>query len=126
MFLGVYRPSHLCPQALDTCRLLSSRLLQERLEAGLYGLYPRYKLYTAPLSALHGLVASAAVIGAIQSDRGSLSDKREFCSLLPSRFTVCLFSLFAVRQTGASQPASLIKTTLLPSAPSAIWPSRTM
>ena len=63
------------PQALDTCRLLSSRLLQERLEAGLYGLYPRYKLYTAPLAALLGLVASAAVLGAIQRDRGSLSDK---------------------------------------------------
>ena len=66
---------HPRPQAVDTCRLLSSRLLQERLEAGLYGLYPRYKLYTAPLSALVGLVASCALIGAIQNDRGTLSDK---------------------------------------------------
>ena len=64
-----------CRQAVDTCRLLSTRLLQERLEAGLYGLYPRYKLYTAPLSALVGLVASCAVIGAIHNDRGTLSDK---------------------------------------------------
>ena len=63
-------------QALDTCRLLSTRLLQERLEAGLYGLYPRYKLYSAPLAALLGLVASAAVLGGIHRDRGSPSDKR--------------------------------------------------
>ncbi|XP_037089716.1 ectopic P granules protein 5 homolog [Pollicipes pollicipes] len=62
-------------EALHTCKLLASRFLQERLEGGLYGLYPRYKLYTAPLSVLLALVASRAVIGAIQNDRGSLSDR---------------------------------------------------
>lgn len=53
--------------------------MNERLQYGLYGLYPKYRTYNEPLTMFIGMVGHALVVLTIQSDRGSLADQ---CKIL--------------------------------------------
>ncbi|XP_003703213.1 ectopic P-granules autophagy protein 5 isoform X2 [Megachile rotundata] len=59
----------------DTAILLSKHFMQERLQYGLYGLYPKYRVYNEPLSIFLGMVGHALVALTLQFDRGSLGDQ---------------------------------------------------
>ena len=52
--------------------------MQERLQYGLYGLYPKYRIYNEPLSIFLGMVGHALVALTLQSDRGSLGDQCKY------------------------------------------------
>ncbi|XP_043670805.1 ectopic P granules protein 5 homolog isoform X1 [Vespula pensylvanica] len=59
----------------DTAVLLSRHFMKERLQYGLYGLYPKYRVYNDPLTVFLGMVGHALVVLTLQSDRGSLADQ---------------------------------------------------
>nr|XP_033322179.1 ectopic P granules protein 5 homolog isoform X1 [Megalopta genalis] len=59
-------------EMFDTAILLSKHFMQERLQYGLYGLYPKYRVYNEPLTVFLGMVGHALVVLTLQSDRGSL------------------------------------------------------
>ncbi|XP_053972222.1 ectopic P granules protein 5 homolog [Hylaeus volcanicus] len=59
----------------DTAILLCRHFMQERLQYGLYGLYPKYRVYNEPLTVFLGMVGHALVVLTLQSDRGSLGDQ---------------------------------------------------
>ncbi|XP_063226634.1 ectopic P granules protein 5 homolog [Bacillus rossius redtenbacheri] len=59
----------------ETVTLLASHFLKERLQYGLYGLYPKYRLYIEPLTIFLGMMGHALVVSTLQRDSGSLSDK---------------------------------------------------
>ncbi|XP_051171464.1 ectopic P granules protein 5 homolog isoform X2 [Leptopilina boulardi] len=59
----------------DTAVLLSKHFMNERLQYGLYGLYPKYRVYNEPLTIFLGMVGHALVVLTLQSDRGSLADQ---------------------------------------------------
>ncbi|XP_031837862.1 ectopic P-granules autophagy protein 5 isoform X2 [Nomia melanderi] len=59
-------------EIFDTAILLSRHFMQERLQYGLYGLYPKYRIYNEPLTVFLGMVGHALVVLTLQSDRGSL------------------------------------------------------
>ncbi|XP_020300063.1 ectopic P granules protein 5 homolog isoform X2 [Pseudomyrmex gracilis] len=59
----------------DTAVLLSRHFMKERLQYGLYGLYPKYRIYNEPLTIFLGMVGHALVVLTLQADRGSLADQ---------------------------------------------------
>ncbi|XP_018355471.1 PREDICTED: ectopic P granules protein 5 homolog isoform X4 [Trachymyrmex septentrionalis] len=59
----------------DTAVLLSRHFMKERLQYGLYGLYPKYRSYNEPLTIFLGMVGHALVVLTLQADRGSLADQ---------------------------------------------------
>ncbi|XP_066999967.2 ectopic P granules protein 5 homolog [Anabrus simplex] len=59
----------------ETAALLGSHFMKERLQYGLYGLYPKYRVYIEPLTTFLGMVGHALVVSTLQNDRGTLSDK---------------------------------------------------
>ncbi|KAH0560783.1 ectopic P granules protein 5 homolog isoform X1 [Cotesia glomerata] len=59
----------------DTAVLLSKHFMKERLQYGLYGLYPKYRVYNEPLNMFLGMVGHALVVFTLQFDRGSLADQ---------------------------------------------------
>lgn len=61
----------------DTAVLLSRHFMKERLQYGLYGLYPKYRIYNEPLTVFLGMVGHALVVLTLQADRGSLADQCE-------------------------------------------------
>ena len=61
----------------DTAILLSKHFMKERLQYGLYGLYPKYRIYNEPLIMFLGMVGHALVVLTLQFDRGSLADQRK-------------------------------------------------
>lgn len=68
----------------DTAILLSKHFMKERLQYGLYGLYPKYRIYNEPLIMFLGMVGHALVVLTLQFDRGSLADQREFILFVPT------------------------------------------
>jgi len=62
-------------QMHDTAVLLSRHFMKERLQYGLYGLYPKYRSYNEPLTIFLGMVGHALVVLTLQADRGSLADQ---------------------------------------------------
>ncbi|XP_033214682.1 ectopic P granules protein 5 homolog isoform X2 [Belonocnema kinseyi] len=59
----------------ETAVLLSKHFMNERLQYGLYGLYPKYRVYNEPLTIFLGMVGHALVVQTLQADRGSLADQ---------------------------------------------------
>ncbi|XP_069674865.1 ectopic P granules protein 5 homolog isoform X3 [Periplaneta americana] len=59
----------------ETASLLGSHFTKERLQYGLYGLYPKYRVYVEPLTAFLGMVGHGLVVSTLQHDRGTLSNK---------------------------------------------------
>ncbi|XP_063978440.1 ectopic P granules protein 5 homolog isoform X2 [Diachasmimorpha longicaudata] len=59
----------------DTAILLSKHFMKERLQYGLYGLYPKYRVYNEPLIMFLGMIGHALVVLTLQFDRGSLADQ---------------------------------------------------
>ncbi|XP_076173051.1 ectopic P-granules autophagy protein 5 isoform X2 [Ptiloglossa arizonensis] len=59
----------------DTAILLCQHFMQERLQYGLYGLYPKYRVYNEPLTIFLGMIGHALVVLTLQFDRGSLGDQ---------------------------------------------------
>ncbi|XP_054283200.1 ectopic P granules protein 5 homolog [Macrosteles quadrilineatus] len=59
----------------DTSSLLGNHFTKERLQYGLYGLYPKYRIYVEPLMVFQGMIGHALVVATLQNDRGTLSDK---------------------------------------------------
>ncbi|XP_011312078.1 ectopic P granules protein 5 homolog isoform X2 [Fopius arisanus] len=59
----------------DTAVLLSKHFMKERLQYGLYGLYPKYGVYNEPLVLFLGMIGHALVVLTLQFDRGSLADQ---------------------------------------------------
>ncbi|KAG8314461.1 Ectopic P granules protein 5 [Homalodisca vitripennis] len=55
--------------------MFGGHFTKERLQYGLYGLYPKYRVYIEPLSIFQGMIGHALVVATLQNDRGSLSDK---------------------------------------------------
>ncbi|KAJ8667148.1 hypothetical protein QAD02_008810 [Eretmocerus hayati] len=64
----------------DTAVLLSNHFMNERLQYGLYGLYPKYRIYSDPLNVFLGMIGHALVVLTLQADRGSLAD--QLCDLI--------------------------------------------
>lgn len=58
----------------ETASLMASHFTKERLQYGLYGLYPKYRNYVEPLTAFLSILGHALVVGALQKEKGSLSD----------------------------------------------------
>jgi hypothetical protein len=56
---------------------MGSHFTKERLQYGLYGLYPKYRVYVEPLAAFLGMVGHGLVVSTLQHDRGTLSNKCE-------------------------------------------------
>lgn len=48
--------------------------MNERLQYGLYGLYPKYRTYNDPLTMFLGMIGHALIVLTLQSDRGTLAD----------------------------------------------------
>nr|CAD7569208.1 unnamed protein product [Timema californicum] len=59
----------------ETAILLANHFTKERLQYGLYGLYPKYRVYVEPLTTFLGMMGHALVVSTLQRDRGTLSDK---------------------------------------------------
>nr|CAD7586275.1 unnamed protein product [Timema genevievae] len=59
----------------ETAILLANHFMKERLQYGLYGLYPKYRVYVEPLTTFLGMMGHALVVSTLQRDRGTLSDK---------------------------------------------------
>jgi hypothetical protein len=68
-------------QLRETASLLGSHFMKERLQYGLYGLYPKYRVYVEPLTAFLGMVGHGLIVSTLQHDHGTLSNKCELCSL---------------------------------------------
>ena len=49
--------------------------MNERLQYGLYGLYPKYRIYNEPLTMFLGMIGHSLVVLTLQSDRGTLADQ---------------------------------------------------
>ncbi|XP_049842891.1 ectopic P granules protein 5 homolog isoform X1 [Schistocerca gregaria] len=59
----------------ETVTLLGSHFTKERLQYGLYGLYPKYRAYVEPLTAFFAMLGHAIVVSSVQLERGALSDQ---------------------------------------------------
>ncbi|XP_014236749.1 ectopic P granules protein 5 homolog isoform X1 [Trichogramma pretiosum] len=59
----------------DTAMLLGKHFMTERLQYGLYGLYPKYRIYNEPITTFLGMIGHALVVLTLQSDRGTLADQ---------------------------------------------------
>ncbi|XP_076059738.1 ectopic P-granules autophagy protein 5 isoform X2 [Oratosquilla oratoria] len=59
--------------AKDTLSKLSNYFVTQRLEFGLYGLYPKYRPFIEPLSLLLGSVSSTYLVKRLQMERGKAS-----------------------------------------------------
>jgi hypothetical protein len=64
-------------QLRETATLVGSHFTKERLQYGLYGLYPKYRVYVEPITAFLGMVGHGLVVSTLQHDRGTLSNKCE-------------------------------------------------
>jgi len=64
-------------QLQETASLIGSHFMKERLQYGLYGLYPKYRVYIEPIIAFLGMVGHGLVVSTLQHDRGTLSNKCE-------------------------------------------------
>lgn len=83
----------------DTAALLSQHFMKERLQYGLYGLYPKYRIYNEPLVMFLGMVGHALVVLTLQCDRGSLADQRESIH----------FIQFSTLKSGFPAPLRIVK-----------------
>lgn len=62
--------------------MFGDHFMKERLQYGLYGLYPKYRVYVEPLTILLGMAGHALIAATLQNDRGSLSDKCQYFFIL--------------------------------------------
>ncbi|KAK5643248.1 hypothetical protein RI129_007093 [Pyrocoelia pectoralis] len=62
-------------ELLETARLLSTHFFKERLQYGLYGLYPKYRNYMDTFVLLMGMTGHAFVISSLNTHHGLLGDK---------------------------------------------------
>lgn len=67
---------------METANILGNNFMKERLQYGLYGLYPKYCTYIEPIIALHSMVGHAAVTTILYIQRGTLADKRKLLMLV--------------------------------------------
>ena len=67
-----------CFQLLETSALLASHFNRERLQYGLYGLYPKYRVYVDALAIFLGMIGHSLVVSTLQNGRGIVSNKRMF------------------------------------------------
>lgn len=58
--------------------MFGNHFTKERLQYGLYGLYPKYRTYIEPLTTLLGMIGHALIVATLQNDRGTLSDKCKY------------------------------------------------
>lgn len=49
--------------------------MKERLQYGLYGLYPKYSIYMEPILILHSMVGHAVVASVLRVQKGLLADR---------------------------------------------------
>ena len=74
--------------------MFGDHFMKERLQYGLYGLYPKYRVYVEPLTILLGMAGHALIAATLQNDRGSLSDKcKYFCNFIHIFSVVCIILL---------------------------------
>lgn len=62
-------------ELLDTASLLAQHFTRERLQYGLYGLYPKCRIYIDVFALLIGMTGHALIISALNTHAGCLSDK---------------------------------------------------
>ncbi|KAF5275551.1 hypothetical protein FQR65_LT04154 [Abscondita terminalis] len=62
-------------ELLETTRLLATHFFKERLQYGLYGLYPKYRNYVDIFVLLMGMTGHALIISALNIHQGVLGDK---------------------------------------------------
>lgn len=62
-------------QLKETVNILGSNFLKERLQYGLYGLYPKYTIYMEPIIMLHSMVGHATIAALLRIERGNLADR---------------------------------------------------
>ncbi|KAF5285353.1 hypothetical protein FQA39_LY04452 [Lamprigera yunnana] len=62
-------------ELIETTKLLSAHFFKERLQYGLYGLYPKYRNYIEIFVLLMGMTGHALIISALNIHEGVLGDK---------------------------------------------------
>lgn len=62
-------------ELLETSRLLAAHFSKERLQYGLYGLYPKYRNYVDVFVLLIGMTGHALIISSLNTHQGQLGDK---------------------------------------------------
>ncbi|XP_034233842.1 ectopic P granules protein 5 homolog isoform X2 [Thrips palmi] len=62
-------------ELLETVALLASHFNRERLQYGLYGLYPKYRVYVDALAIFLGIIAHSLVVSTLQNGQGVISNK---------------------------------------------------
>ncbi|KAF2894637.1 hypothetical protein ILUMI_11535 [Ignelater luminosus] len=67
-------------ELLETSRLLAAHFSKERLQYGLYGLYPKYRNYIDVFVLLIGMTGHALIISSLNTHQGQLGDK--LCEIL--------------------------------------------
>lgn len=55
--------------------MLGGNFLKERLQYGLYGLYPKYKMYIEPIIAFHSMIGHAVVASVLNTNRTALANQ---------------------------------------------------
>ena len=60
---------------METGNLLGASFMKERLQYGLYGLYPKYRIYIEPVIALHCMVGHAVIASVLYGYRTALADQ---------------------------------------------------
>lgn len=62
-------------ELLGTASLLATHFHNERLQYGLYGLYPKYRAYIEPITTFLGMIGHGIVVTTLHKDKGLLSDR---------------------------------------------------
>ncbi|KAL1452558.1 hypothetical protein WDU94_006776 [Cyamophila willieti] len=72
-----------------TATLLGSHFTKERLQYGLYGLYPKYKTYVEVLGIFLGMVSNALIVQTLYHCKGLVADKlsSQLCPILISLYS---------------------------------------
>lgn len=70
-FFHIFISLNIYIQVEDTLKMLSNYFVKQRLEFGLYGLYPKYRLHTQPIATFLGLISHAYIISAFHTKYGT-------------------------------------------------------
>ena len=61
-------------QVEDTLKMLSNYFVKQRLEFGLYGLYPKYRLHIKPISVFLCLLSHTYIVTTLHAGPGGFQD----------------------------------------------------
>lgn len=62
--------------------MLSNYFVSQRLEFGLYGLYPKYRLHVQPIAVFLSLISHTYIITSFHSNVGTCQDQCKLCTFI--------------------------------------------